>query len=277
MNLSLGFSTCPNDTFIFDAMIHGKIDTEGLSFNVVMADVEELNRRAFRHDIQVTKLSYHAFAHVAHHYSLLRAGSALGRKNGPLVIGLPPLPAELSADALVAIPGKFTTANLLFSIFFPDITDKREILFSEIESLLLRKEASAGVIIHENRFTFARKGLSMMADLGEMWEAKTGLPIPLGGIAADRRLPLEVRLRLNRVMKRSVTYALAHPASSATFVNKFAQEMEEEVIRQHIDLYVNNFTVDLGDEGVRAVTHLFREASKKGIIEELPEDFLLQE
>ncbi len=263
MKLSLGFSTCPNDTFIFDAMIHGKVDTEGLSFDVVMADVEELNRRAFRHDIQVTKLSYHAFAHVAANYTLLRAGSALGRRNGPLVIGLPPLPAELPSDAIVAIPGKFTTANLLFSIFFPGIAGKREVLFSEIESILLKKEADAGVIIHENRFTYARKGLAMMADLGEMWEAETGLPIPLGGIAADRSLPPEVRQRLNRVMKRSVSYALAHPASSATFVKEYAKEMEEEVIRQHIDLYVNNFTVDLGEEGSRAVTYLFREAFKK--------------
>ncbi len=276
MQLSLGFSTCPNDTFIFDAMVHGKVDTEGLAFDVVMTDVEELNRLAFRHDIQITKLSYHAFAHVAANYSLLHAGSALGHKNGPLVIGLPPLPAEFPDDATVAIPGKYTTANLLFSIFYPGITRKREMLFSEIESALLNKQADAGVIIHENRFTYEGKGLAKISDLGELWEAATALPIPLGGIAADKKLPLEVRQKIDRVMKRSVLYALAHPASSAAFVKKYARELDEEVVMQHIGLYVNDFTVDLGEEGTCAVGYLFRKAAKTGIIGEVPVDFLLE-
>lgn len=277
MRLTLGFSTCPNDTFVFDAMVHGKVDTEGLSFDVVMADVEELNRRAFLHDIQITKLSYHAYAHVARNYSLFQAGSALGRKNGPLVIGRPPLPASLSGTSSIAIPGRYTTANLLFSIFFPEAVSKQMYLFSDIEDAVLRVEADAGVIIHENRFTYQQKGLEQIADLGALWEAKTGLPIPLGGIAADRSLALPLRKKIDRVIKRSVVYALAHPESSAFFVKKFARSMEEHVIRQHISLYVNDFTVSLGEEGILAISTLFREATKCRIIPELPVDFLLEE
>lgn len=276
MKLTLGFSTCPNDTFIFDALIHGKIDTEGLSFEVIMADVEELNRRAFLNALDVTKLSYHACARVAGRYSLLHAGSALGRGNGPLLISRRPLSPEEIISGKIAIPGRFTTANLLFSLFYPEALQKTEMLFSDIEDALLTGEADAGVIIHENRFTYTQRGLVKIADLGERWEEKTGLPIPLGGIVAANSLPLEVRQALNRVMHRSVAFAMAHPESSAEFVKTHARELNDVVIASHISLYVNDFTLDLGDEGIRAVTRLFDEASVKGIIHPLPGNFLLE-
>jgi 1,4-dihydroxy-6-naphthoate synthase len=275
MKLTLGFSTCPNDTFIFDAMVHGKIDTEGLVFDLFMADVEELNQRAFKHDIHITKLSYHAFAQVARQYILLNAGSALGRKNGPLVIGRPPLPDSLTEEHAVAIPGKHTTANLLFSIFYPHVRKKPLYLFSAIEDALLQGKADAGVIIHESRFTYAQKGLLKIADLGEMWETRTGLPIPLGGIAIDRALPESVQLAVDRVLKRSVTFALANYDSSAGFVKSYAQELDNAVICQHIDLYVNEYTVDLGEEGRMAVSRLFGEAVNIGIIPAMPDNYLL--
>lgn len=276
MELTLGFSTCPNDTFIFDAMVHGKIDTEGLTFRVTMADVEELNRRAFQHEIHITKLSYHAFARVAGEYALLHAGSALGRGAGPLVIGRRPLTRGEIAEATIAIPGRYTTANLLFSVFYPEALHKREMLFSSIEEALLSGETEAGVIIHENRFTYERRGLVKIADLGERWEETTGLPIPLGGIAVDRSLPGEVQQAVNRVMRRSVAYAFDHPGESAGFVRDHACELDEAVIASHIGLYVNHYTLDLGEDGLQAIFHLFGEAARLGIINALPGHFLLE-
>lgn len=276
MKLTLGFSTCPNDTFIFDALVHGKIDTEGLSFEVVMADVEELNRRAFLNALDVTKLSYHACALVAGRYSLLHAGSALGRGNGPLLISRHPLRPEEIRGGKIAIPGRYTTANLLFSLFYPEALRKTEMIFSDIEDALLSGVADAGVIIHENRFTYGQRGLVKIADLGEQWEKQTELPIPLGGIVASNSLPLEVRQTMNRVMHRSVAFAMAHPASSAEFVKAHARELDNEVIASHISLYVNDFTLDLGEEGIRAVTRLFNEASAKGIINPIPGNLFLE-
>lgn len=274
MKLTLGFSTCPNDTFIFDAMVHGKIDTEGLIFEPFMADVEELNRRAFRHDIHITKLSFHAFAHVAGHYKLLRAGSALGRNNGPLLIARENLAVGKMEKGIVAIPGKYTTANLLFSIYFPKAGRKKEILFSDIEDALLHKEADAGVIIHENRFTFEKKRLVKLADLGELWEAETGMPIPLGGIVVDDSLPPEIQLRVERVLRRSVEYGRAHAGSPSSFVRQHAREIDAEVIRQHIALFVNEYTVDLGETGINAISMLIRRAHELGIIDSVPSHFM---
>jgi 1,4-dihydroxy-6-naphthoate synthase len=275
MRITLGFSTCPNDTFIFDAMIHGKIDTEGLAFDVILSDVENLNRMAFEGLIQVTKLSFHAFPFVAQKYTLLHAGSALGRKNGPLLISKALIEAQDLPLKVIAIPGKFTTANLLFSIFYPNALKKSEFVFSEIEEALLEGVADAGVIIHENRFTYQQKGLKLIADLGEMWEKYSGFPIPLGGIAADKSLGTEVICKIDRVLKRSVAFALANPGSSTGFVKENAKELSELVIRQHINLYVNEFTVDLGEEGRKAVSLFFREAQNRKLIPELPEEYFI--
>jgi 1,4-dihydroxy-6-naphthoate synthase len=276
MKLSLGISSCPNDTFIFDALIHGKVDTGGHTFDVLMTDVEELNRKAFDHSIQITKLSFHAFAYVAGNYSLLNAGSALGRKNGPLVIGREYTPSDQLDLLRIAIPGKFTTANLLFSLFFPHALNKHSFLFSDIEEAILNHTVDAGVIIHENRFTFEKKGLVKLTDLGELWETKTGFPVPLGGIAVDNSLPVSVQHELDRILKDSVRFAMNFPESSADFVRKNAIEMEEQVIRQHINLYVNNFTEDMGEEGKKAIRLFFQSAEESRIIPALPHNYFLQ-
>ncbi len=275
MQLTLGFSTCPNDTFIFDAMIHQKVDTEGLQFNVILADVEELNRNAFSGTIDITKLSYHAFAHIANNYKLLTSGSALGYKNGPLLISKHKIYPDEVADIKVAIPGKYTTANLLFSIVYPHLKEKKEYLFSDIEDAILGGEVDAGLIIHENRFTYEKKGLKKIIDLGEDWEEKTNNPIPLGGIIIHRKFDIETQQKVNRVLKRSVEFALKNPNSSYTYVKKYAQELNDEVIKKHIDLYVNNFTADLGDEGKNAVETLFKMAKKEKLIASLPEDIFV--
>ncbi|MCD6354376.1 MAG: 1,4-dihydroxy-6-naphthoate synthase [Prolixibacteraceae bacterium] len=275
MTLTLGFSTCPNDTFIFDALVHHKIDTEGLDFEVQMADVEELNRNAFCGSIDVTKLSYHAFAYAANNYKLLCAGSALGYKNGPLVISKRKIYPDEVADATIAIPGKFTTANLLFSITFPHLKQKKEYLFSEIEDAIAGGEVDAGVIIHENRFTYQKKGLKKIVDLGEKWEQKTKHPIPLGGIVVHRKIDLETQQKMNRVLRRSVKFALENPSASYDYVKNFAQEMDDEVIEKHIGLYVNEFTVDLGEKGKEAIEKLFKEATREGIIPSLPENIFV--
>ena len=264
--LSLGFSPCPNDTFIFDAMLHGRIDTEGLEFEVFMEDVEALNRRAFAGDIAVTKLSYHAFAYLTDRYALLDAGSALGNRCGPLLIARAPMDDDAVNAARIAIPGKMTTANFLLSLAYPDARNKQECLFSEIEGAVLAGEADAGLIIHENRFTYQQKGLLKLMDLGDYWETGTGLPIPLGGIVVRRDLNTEVQQKVNRVLRRSVEYAFAHPDEVMPFVRRHAQAMEDAVMQAHIDLYVTDFTVDLGEKGRRAVQEMFRIAREKHII-----------
>jgi 1,4-dihydroxy-6-naphthoate synthase len=253
---------------MFDAIVHHRIDLEGLAFVVNMADVEALNNAAFTERIDITKLSYHAFARCADRYVLLDAGSALGRHCGPLLISRRPISSEtVAAGALkIAIPGRHTTANLLLGLAFPNAKHTTELIFSEIESAVLRDRFDAGVIIHESRFTYEAKGLKKILDLGEFWEAETGAPIPLGGIAIRRSLDDDIKQRVNRVLRRSVEYAFANRAASLEFVRRNAQEMSDDVMRQHIDLYVNDFSVDLGAEGRRAVQLLFERARAAGII-----------
>lgn len=267
MKLSLGFSPCPNDTFIFDAMVHRRIDMEGLELEVILADVEALNKMAFAGQLDATKLSYHAFAYLTEQYALLDAGSALGNNCGPLLIARSPLQEEEINAGPIAVPGKYTTANFLLSLAYPKATHKVETLFSDIEDAVLNGEAVAGLIIHENRFTYPSKGLHKIVDLGEFWESTTGMPIPLGGIAVRRDLPLDVRQKLNRIMARSVAYAMENPQASAPYVRCHAQEMDEAVMRAHIDLYVNHFTLQLGDKGRAAVENLFTMAEQKGLVQ----------
>jgi 1,4-dihydroxy-6-naphthoate synthase len=277
MHLSLGFSSCPNDTFIFDAMVHGKIDTEGLSFTVYMHDVEELNQMAFRNELAITKLSYHAFAYLTNDYQLLDAGSALGFGVGPLLVIKKNSPAlqKDKSEWKVAIPGKYTTANFLLSIAYPEIKNKTELLFSEIEQGVLTGSFDAGLLIHENRFTYEQRGLFKVADLGAFWEKYAQAAIPLGGIVVKRNLADDVKQKINRVLRRSVEYAFANPKASYEYVKTHAQEMEEDVMYKHINLYVNQFSVDLGEEGKRAVKTLFNMAKEKQIIEQIREDIFL--
>jgi 1,4-dihydroxy-6-naphthoate synthase len=268
MKLTLAFSPCPNDCFMFDAIVNRRIDLEGLEFDVRLADVEALNKAAFAREVDVTKLSYHAYAYCATDYVLLDAGSALGRNCGPLLISKRTIaPAEVASGTLrIAIPGRYTTANFLLGLAFPAARDKTEVLFSEIEGAVLDGRFDAGLIIHENRFTYAAKGLKKIVDLGEFWEGETGSPIPLGGIVVRRALADSAKQAVNRVLRRSVEYAFAHRTASLPFVREHAQEMSEAVMYQHIDLYVNEYSVDLGVEGRRAVERLFDRARSAGVI-----------
>ena len=277
MKLSLGFSPCPNDCFIFDAIVNRRIDLEGLEFSVRLADVEALNKAAFEGETDITKLSYHAFAYCTANYVLLDAGSALGRNCGPLLISKRQISKdEVAAGRLrIAIPGVYTTANFLLGLAFPEARNKTPLLFSAIEPALLNDEFDAGLIIHENRFTYQAKGLKKIIDLGEFWDAETGAPIPLGGIVVRRGLPDAVKHAVNRVLRRSVEYAFAHRDTSLPFVHEHAQEMSEDVMYRHIDLYVNEYSVDLGSEGRRAVQLLFERAQAAGIIAATSEPLFL--
>jgi 1,4-dihydroxy-6-naphthoate synthase len=287
MKITLGFSPCPNDTFIFDALIHHKIDTEGLEFEVFYEDVETLNQKAFRGDLDITKLSYHAFAYVADKYVLLDSGSALGFGVGPLLISkfecsISDLeknifrnPNSEIRNPLIGIPGKYTTANFLLGLAFPEATNKHELVFSDIQDALLEERVDIGLIIHENRFTYQDKGLKKIIDLGDYWEKQTGCAIPLGGIVANRNLPVDIQHKINRVLRRSVEFAFANPKSGLEFIRSHAQEMSEEVMYKHIELYVNQYSVDLGIEGRKAIKLLFDTALEKGIIPEIKQDIFL--
>lgn len=275
MKLTLGFSPCPNDTFIFDAMVHGRIDTEGLNFEYCLADVEELNKRAFSADIDITKMSYHAYAYAARDYFILDSGSALGYRNGPLLISSKKKNLNGIESLSIAIPGIYTTANLLFSIAWPNATNKKEYLFSDIDRAILAGEVDAGLIIHETRFTYHKQGLHKLADMGEYWENLTGLPIPLGVIVARRNLPADVLLKVNRIVRRSLEHAYNDSFASFDFVSSNAREMDSTVMNSHIKLFVNEFSLDLGKQGKKAVRELFRIAFEKGIIPALPERIFL--
>jgi 1,4-dihydroxy-6-naphthoate synthase len=274
-HLSLGFSPCPNDTFMFDAMVHSKIDTEGLEFDVIMEDVESLNQRAIRNELDVSKISFAAYARVMEKYNLLNSGSALGNGVGPLLVSKQEFPLTELAGKKIAVPGLHTTANFLFSIFFPEVKHKVEIIFSGIEDAVLSGKVDAGVIIHENRFTYEAKGLKRICDLGELWEKQTGEAIPLGGIAVKKKLPVDTLQKIDRVLRRSVEFAFANPESGAGYVKQHAQEMDEEVRRKHVSLYVNQYSIDLGEKGKHAVETLFKKAKDSGLIDSVPQSIFL--
>jgi 1,4-dihydroxy-6-naphthoate synthase len=266
MKLQIGFSPCPNDTFIFDALVNHKIDTGGLEFDLVMDDVQALNRHALKGDIDFTKISYGVWPLVMEQYHLLDSGSALGQGVGPLLITANPgLQKENIREATVLVPGENTTAHLLFSLAFPEVKNKKFVVFNEIEDALLQQQADAGVIIHENRFTYMQKGLHKIIDLGEYWEKETGLPIPLGGIVGNKKLPSAMVQQVDSLIRQSLEYAFAHYPQLPSFVKDHAQEMEEAVMRQHIDLYVNNYSLSLGESGRQAIdklVNIYRETRK---------------
>lgn len=267
MKLTLGFSPCPNDTFIFDAMVNGKIDTKGIEFDYVMEDVETLNRWAREEQLDITKLSYNTFLHTVDKYALLHSGSALGKGVGPLLIAKSPLDLSNIADYKIAIPGIQTTANLLLTLAFPHVKNKTEVIFSGIEDAVLSGEYDAGLIIHESRFTYAQKGLAKLIDLGDWWEHTMRAAIPLGGIVLRRNFDKELCATIDSIIKDSLVYSWKHYPELSDFIKDNAQEMEEQVMRQHIELYVNNYTTDLGEEGRNAITTLFEQAYKAGLLE----------
>ena len=253
MKLNLCFSTCPNDTFIFDAIVHQKIDTENLTFDVYMADVEELNKLAFSAQSDITKLSFNAYSQVSDKYMILNSGSALGRKNGPLLVSKTKIYYDEICELNIAVPGKNTTAAALLQILFPQAKTLKEYLFSDIEAAILDGEVDAGVLIHEGRFTYKSKGLQLVADLGEQWENVTHQPVPLGCIAIKRNLENEIQQKFDRILRKSVEFALKNPAESLPFVRRHAKEMNEETMLKHINLFVNDFTVNLGVQGKTAI------------------------
>ncbi len=257
MKLSFAYSPCPNDTFMFEPIVSGRIDTEGLRFDIHLADVEELNKSAFDEKYDITKLSFNAYTKLTTQYQLLNSGSALGRKCGPLLISKKNMSNEDVRNGKIAIPGKNTTANFLLSFAYPELLNKSEMIFSEVEASVINEEADAGVIIHENRFTFQDKGLVQIKDLGEYWEEKTGFPIPLGGIVTRRRFTKELKQKIDRVIARSVAYAMSHPESGNEYIRSHAQEMDIVVMKSHINLYVNGFSANIGAEGQAAINHLF--------------------
>jgi len=263
--LSLGYSPCPNDTFIFYGLVHGTIEGTP-EFREVLEDIETLNRLAMDTQLDTTKISFHAFAHMREKYCLLRSGGALGRGCGPLVISKQPLDASDLGSKRVAIPGELTTAALLLRLHSPDLTDFVVKPFHEIMPACASGEVDAGVIIHESRFTYPEYGLSKVIDLGEWWESSTGHPIPLGGILARRDLGTELIQRVDASLKASVEFAYANPDLVKPYIREHAQEMDESVMQQHIDLYVNEYSIDYGPEGEAAIVDLLDRATTHGIV-----------
>ena len=257
MKLTIGFSPCPNDTFIFDALINKKIDTGNLSFEALLEDVQTLNNQARAGRLDISKISYGVLPLVLKEYTVLNAGGALGKGVGPLLISKNDIPVtENINDKTIAIPGENTTAHMLFSLAYPKAQHKKFIIFSDIEEAVLTGKADLGVIIHENRFTYQQKGLKKVIDLGEYWEQQTQYPIPLGGIVMKRTFSNEFQKRVDGLIRESVKYAFSNYPILTDYVKQHSQEMEEKVMRQHIDLYVNDYSIDLGEAGKKAVKKL---------------------
>lgn len=264
--LTLGFSPCPNDTFMFYPLVHGLVDTEGLSYRERLEDVETLNRLALAGELDVSKVSYHALGHIRDNYALLRSGSALGRGCGPLLVAAENINPTNLRGRTIAVPGRYTTAKLLLRLFDPGLDKFIVMPFNEIMDAVLSGNVDAGLIIHESRFTYQGFGLHKLLDLGEWWEGETGLPIPLGGIVARRSLGVETIAAVERALKAGVGYARSHPDEAARYIGEHAQEMSPEVCAAHIGLYVNDFSADLGEEGIRAITCLLQRAEDAGLI-----------
>lgn len=264
--LTLGFSPCPNDTFMFYPLVHGLVDTGGLSYRERLEDVETLNRLALAGELDVSKVSYHALGHIRDNYALLRVGSALGRGCGPLLVAADNIDPTNLRGRTIAVPGRYTTAKLLLRLFDPGLDKFIVMPFNEIMDAVLKGNVDAGLIIHESRFTYQGFGLHKLLDLGEWWEGETGLPIPLGGIVARRSLGAEKIAAVERALKAGVGYARSHPDEAARYIGEHAQEMSPEVCAAHIGLYVNDFSADLGEEGIRAITCLLQRAEEAGLI-----------
>lgn len=271
MRLTLAYSPCPNDTFAFHAMVHSLVDCEGLTFDVNLMDIDTLNMSSADGIYDICKLSYHAYYHLLDKYIMLRAGSALGYNNGPLLVAIKKSPLfsenggidlEQLSRSVTAIPGEKTTAALLLKIFFPEIKKTESLVFSEIENAVLTGRYSSGVIIHESRFTYSEKGLCKIADLGDLWQKKFSLPIPLGGIAIRRSIDSQTQQRVNRILKRSIEFAFRNPHLSVDYTKFHAREMEANILQKHIKLFVNQYSVDISKEGEKAVDTLYRSASE---------------
>lgn len=268
MKITIGFSPCPNDTFIFDALINGKIDTNGFEFESYLEDVETLNQWAVQGKLDISKLSFPALFQNTDLYTVLSAGAALGMGVGPLLVAKKEIDPANMEQYSIAIPGINTTANFLLSYAYPRVTKRIPVLFSEIENRVLAGDTELGVLIHENRFTYAEKGLNKIADLGAVWEEKEQLPIPLGCIAAHKRLPAPVTANIEQLIRQSLTHSFRSYPKLSEYVHSHAQTMEEQVMRQHIELYVNNYSMDLGPQGRQAIIKLFEVYAGRKLFEE---------
>src|SRR3990172_1560419 len=275
--LTIGYSPCPNDTFIFYGLTHGKVKIPGIAFREQLEDVETLNRMAVEGSLDITKVSYHAVGRLRENYALLRSGGALGRGGGPLIVAKPWTKLEDLTSAPVAIPGKLTTAYLLIRLFDPSIENVVVMAYDNIMQAVSGGKAGAGLIIHESRFTYPAYRLEKLLDLGEWWERRTGLPIPLGGIVGRRSLGRDLLLQIEAAIRESLRYAQAHPDEIMDYCGQYAQEMHPEVMKKHIDLYVNAFSHDLTKEGLSAVHRLFTEAEARGIFPHMETPLLAEE
>jgi 1,4-dihydroxy-6-naphthoate synthase len=275
--LTIGYSPCPNDTFIFYALVHGKVHVPGIEFREQLADVETLNRMALESSLDITKISFHALGHLREQYTLLRSGSALGRGCGPLIVAKPGTRFGDIKKGVIAIPGKLTTASLLLRLLDPTIENTAVMPFDRIMDAVVKGDASAGLIIHESRFTYPLYKLEKLLDLGAWWEKHSGLPIPLGGILGKRSLGRDILLSIEAGIRDSLHYANAHPDEVLHYCKQHSQEMDETVMKNHIDLYVNDFSLDLGQEGLAAVRRLFDEAEASGIVPRSDKPILVEE
>lgn len=265
--IRLGISTCPNDTFAFHALMHGLVDSRGIDFQIELLDIQQLNDRLFRGDFEVAKASFHAALLLADQMWVLPSGSALGFGVGPLLLAAESGEEPCSASQLTLCPGQHTTASLLFALFYPHTTRVKQVVFSEIMPSLQRSQANFGVCIHEGRFTWQDQGLSLVTDLGSRWESATGGPLPLGGILAAKSLEVEVLHQIQRCIFDSLAFAQADPSLALPTMRKYAQELDDQVLMQHVDLYVNQWTADLGAVGATALGELSQQAKAVGVIE----------
>jgi len=269
MKIKIAISPCPNDTFAFDAMIHNKIDVGGIDFDFHFLDIQQLNERAFEEEFDVSKLSFHAFLHLQDLYFLSQSGSALGNGNGPLFVTRNQTDIHSVNQHNVATPGKDTTAFLLFRMAYPEVKNFKHYVFNQIEEAILNQEVDSGIIIHENRFTFEEKGLKKIADLGVFWEKTTLLPIPLGCIGLSRRIGIHLLRKIEEIIRKSIQYAIENPDSSRKFIKQHAQNLQDEVIEKHIQTFVNEYTINLGEIGKKTVETLFQLALKNKLIEKI--------
>lgn len=276
-SLTLGFSPCPNDTFIFYGLVHGKASIPGIEFRARLEDVDNLNRLAGAGGLDITKVSYHAAGHILDRYALLRSGGALGRGCGPLIVARPGRTKDAVLTGTVAVPGMLTTAALLLRLYAPRIKGIAVMPYDRIMEAVAAEKVNAGIIIHESRFTYQLYGLEKIVDLGEWWEEKTNMPIPLGCIAARRSLGRGLLLEIESAIRMSLEYARKHRREALQYCSRHAQEMDPKVMNSHIDLYVNRYSLDIGEEGVRAVERLFYEGRAKGLLPKFAGRFLAED
>jgi 1,4-dihydroxy-6-naphthoate synthase len=264
--LSIAYSTCPNDTYIFYALAHGKIDLGNLFFEIMLNDVEHLNQEAKKGMIDISKLSFAAIGHLMGTYGLLRSGAALGRGCGPLIVARKGSDLNDLKSGKIAVPGLWTTANLLLSLFMDKNTNIVPMSFDKIMPAVSSGEFDGGVIIHEGRFTYENYNLECLADLGEWWESETRQPIPLGGIVIRRDISQEIICMVQSQIRKSIEFAHLNPSQAGNYIKLHAQELSDDVISQHINLYVNEFSLDMGKEGETAIETLFAKARERGIL-----------